>query len=86
MEARGNFRDGENPAYGKATRGASLPMRFRDVWGELHWFAQTDVEGPLGAHPVAEPLVPRELIVGRALAVFWPIQPFDGLWRLGWLH
>jgi hypothetical protein len=33
-----------------------------------------------------EPLVPRELILGRAIAVFWPIRPVQGLWRLGWLR
>jgi len=36
--------------------------------------------------PAAQGLVPRELVVGRALAVFWPIRPFDGIWRLAWVR
>jgi hypothetical protein len=31
--------------------------------------------------------VPRELIVGRAVLVFWPLGPFAGdwrIWRLQW--
>ena len=36
--------------------------------------------------PGRAPTVPRELIQGRSLAVFWPIKPTRGLWRLGWLH
>jgi signal peptidase I len=56
---------------------------FRDEWGELHNFLETEAErGEL----VQQPFVPRELIVGRALLVFWPNNPFNGLdvWRLKW--
>lgn len=78
--ARGNFRgSNENP-----TRNAALGLtRFRDEWGEPHWFSTAD--GRQGLQAPA-PLVPRELIQGRALAVFWPIKPHRGLWRLAWLH
>jgi hypothetical protein len=76
----GNFRgNNENP-----TRSVELGLtRFRDEWGEEHWFPTA--EGSQGLQ-VAQPLVPRELIQGRALAVFWPIKPHRGLWRLGWLR
>jgi hypothetical protein len=30
--------------------------------------------------------VPRELITGRALLVFWPISPRLRLWRLRWVR
>jgi signal peptidase I len=77
---RGNYRFGENPVYGHRE------IRFRDEWGEVHFFPR--VGGPTesfgGAVPA--PLVPRELVLGRALAIFWPIQLKSGLWRLGWLH
>ena len=58
-------------------------MFFRDEWGELHTFLKGESEtGP----PLEAPYVPRELIVGRAVLVFWPNWPFDGLgvWRLKW--
>ena len=63
---------------------------FRDEWGELHWFEQSRVTaGPIPGAPragTADPLVPRELIQGRALAVFWPLEIGRRMWRLGWLH
>jgi len=56
---------------------------FRDEWGELHTFLQSDATR---GEPLQAPFVPRELIVGRALLVFWPNNPFNGLdvWRLKW--
>jgi signal peptidase I len=56
---------------------------FRDEWGELHTFLQQEAER---GDPIAAPFVPRELIVGRALLVFWPNNPFNGMdvWRLKW--
>ena len=80
MSVRGNFRgNNENP-----TRNAEVGMtRFRDEWGEEHWFPTADGRQGLQA---SAPLVSRELIQGRALAVFWPLKPHKGLWRLSWLH
>jgi len=89
---RGNYREGgrwgehqepdQNPRYGQFPDG-SLAVAFRDVWGETHWFADSAaVPDP----PENAPLVPRELILGRAVAIFWPIHPWKGLWRLDWLH
>ena len=31
------------------------------------------------------PFVPRELIAGRALLVFWPLVPWKGVLRLKWV-
>lgn len=76
--ASGNHRRGENPFPDGSV------VRLRDVWGEVHWFGSEAVTGR--SFPGNAPLVPRELILGRALAVFWPIRPLDGLWRVGWLH
>lgn len=82
IEVRGNFRKGgENPSWGEAD-GVTL-TRFRDEWGEPHWFPRA--EGRQGFQ-IPAPLVPRELIQGRAVAVFWPIKPHKGLTRLAWLH
>ncbi len=79
---RGNFRTtNENPTM----TGVGGPLRFRDEWGEIHWFAPDTIAGET-LQPVASPFVPRELIVGRAIAVFWPLKPMKRLWRIGWLH
>jgi signal peptidase I len=81
---RGNFRQGENPVFG--TLEGEPGVRFRDQWGEVRWFARRSVPPDHPTLPGNAPLVPRELVLGRAWAVFWPIRPFDGLWRLGWLR
>jgi signal peptidase I len=81
-EVRGNFREGgENPTFG---RDGGRSIRFRDQWGEVHWFPKEEVTTE--SLPGNDPFVPRGLIVGRAVAVFWPIRPLSGLWRLTWLH
>ena len=60
-------------------------IRFRDMYGEVWWF-----EGPgiPYADPSTEnsPYVPRRLIQGRALSVFWPLSPRLGLYRWKWIH
>lgn len=82
LDVRGNFRKGgENPSWGE--RDGETLTRFRDEWGEFHWFPRA--EGRQGFQ-IPAPLVPRELIQGRAVAVFWPIKPHKGLIRLAWLH
>ncbi|MBL8862479.1 MAG: signal peptidase I [Planctomycetes bacterium] len=55
---------------------------FRDEWGELHTFLLRP--GSLGGQEEA-PYVARELVVGRAVLVFWPLWPATGdfgIWRL----
>jgi Signal peptidase, peptidase S26 len=83
LKARGNYRGRyENPGKGMDEEGHAF-TRFRDEWGNVDWIpsevASRDLE-------VAAPLVPRHLIQGRALAVFWPIAPQRGIVRLGWLR
>jgi len=55
----------------------------RDEWGDLHDF----VVKP-GQTPESElaPYVAREMILGRAVAVFWPISFAHKVWRLQWVH
>ena len=57
--------------------------RFRNQWGDVAWIPADGVSPGLD---VSQPLVSRELIQGRAVAVFWPLKPHKKLWRLGWLH
>jgi signal peptidase I len=81
MSVIGNYRgDPENPTL---NRELGL-TRFRDEWGEEHWIARGT--GGAASPEFKSPLVRRQLIQGRALAVFWPLKPHRGLWRLGWLH
>jgi signal peptidase I len=84
LAIRGNYRlQGENPGFGEGPDGSPL-LRFRDVWGEVHWFPKSAVQSE--SLPGNQPLVPRQRILGRAVAVFWPLKPTRGIWRLGWLH
>jgi hypothetical protein len=79
---RGNDRRGENPievpgnAHGMQTF-------LRDEWGERHVF-----EAGQGVRIADEacPFVPRSLMTGRALLVFWPFVPSLGVYRLKWIH
>ena len=80
--ARGNYRaQNENPTQGRGPEDAEY-YRFRDEWGDKHWFPKAESEQGL---PFKQMTVPRELIQGRAVAVFWPVKPHKGLYRLGWL-
>jgi signal peptidase I len=82
-ETRGNWRQrGENPSFGKDPEGVAY-TRFRDEWGNVDWFPSDQATRSL---EVSAPLVPRSLIQGRALAVFWPLLPHRGVVRLGWLR
>lgn len=80
---RGNWRDGENPRATAFGAPDGPLTRLVDEWGEVHWF-------PRGTSrrlsPEYAPFVPRDLIQGRALAVFWPQNPLRDLWRLKWVR
>lgn len=79
---RGNFYPSQNPLHVNEDDGSRVFLR--DEWGELHNFRLE--RGSLGPQEDA-PFVPRELVVGRAVLVFWPLGPFAGdwrIWRLQW--
>jgi hypothetical protein len=74
---RGNSYVGQNPI-----RRSGLPdgthVFFRDEWGELHDFVEKPGnQGPL----LRASYVPRNLITGRAVIVFWPLT---WLWPPNW--
>ena len=80
---RGNHRaNNENPRVVQGLPGGT-EMWFRDEWGELHNFKSASAERMT---PQAVSFVPRELVTGRAVLVFWPMKPSFGLWRLSWVH
>ena len=73
-------------AHIKFSRDETLTW-FRDEWGEMHVFPQSsEVATPEGLAGLSAPLVPRELILGRAVLVFWPFMPSIDVWRLDWIH
>jgi signal peptidase I len=80
---RGNFRGGgENPHT--VVGGPDGPIQwFRDEFGEMHHWKQGEAGLPTYV-PVS--LVPRKLVTGRSVVVFWPIKPSYKLWRLAWVH
>ena len=92
-QARGNwhpYQRGSNPLEANPLREPTLEGRttwFTDEWGETHLFA-SDLEQPRDPETASSeaPLVPRELITGRALLVFWPLSPGLRLWRLTWVR
>ncbi len=83
QRVRGNWRDGENPrtvGYGEPDGPYTVLV---DEWGETHWFARGQAQR---AGIESAPFVPRALIQGKALAVFWPLDPLRGIWRLKWVN
>lgn len=93
QEVRGNYR----PFGGGVRLLEANPVRhpsldgprtwIRDEWGEV-WEFPSARELPLGPGQMLTPapVVPRELIVGRAVFVFWPLKPFEGFYRWRWVH
>lgn len=59
---------------------------FRDEWGERYVFPAVSKRAVLGATGERAPFVPRELITGRALLVFWPVKPWQGIVRFERVH
>ena len=80
---RGNLRlNEENPRTVKGLPGGP-EVWFRDEWGERHHWRGGEAR-QLGDEEA--PFVPRRLITGRAVVVFWPIKWGLGLWRLRWIR
>ncbi len=79
---RGNSRLSENPVS-QMTDDGVMTTFFRDEWGEL-WTFPTQSQERLA--PEQAPTVPRSLICGRAVFVFWPLVPSLDVYRLKWVH
>ena len=81
---RGNNLQNKNPFTVLHGPGGAVTW-FRDEWGELRFAPAAAVAK---ASPPVEnaPFVPRELVTGRALVVFWPFKWDLGIWRLEWIH
>ena len=81
---RGNHRGGnENPRV--IPGGSRFETWFRDEWGELyHWTGDPQTKIPSRFEPAS--MVPRHLITGRAMLVFWPIKVDLEVYRLKWIR
>ncbi len=77
---RGDARPGENPRWVNAAELEGPTTLFTDEWGEEHWIPAERGEA---LPPVPAPFVERDAILGRAVAVFWPLLPTRGIVRLG---
>jgi hypothetical protein len=79
---RGNYFPPQNPV---SVPGDPLGTRvfLRDEWGDLHDFIARQDQAPKTEWA---PFVRREMIVGRAVAVFWPLSLAHKVWRLQWVH
>ena len=74
---------GINPESNPAYDGAYI--EFRNLYGQLYRFAEADTaEGD----PVTVNVhsVPRDFLLGKALAIFWPLPPFSPTVRLKWVR
>jgi signal peptidase I len=68
-----------NPAYDGAW------IEYRNQYGQLYRFARADAaEDDPQLVPVHS--VPREFLLGKALAIFWPLPPFSPTLRLKWVR
>jgi len=79
--SQSDFRNDLNPLPSPMSNPGGSPITwFRDEWGQLHDFLPSEFQN---ANPetLPAPFVPRDHILGRAISVFWPIRPFDGIWR-----
>ena len=61
---------------------------FRNIYGELYDIPVDAIQdrSPTDPEIAAYRSVPRELLLGKALAVFWPIPPMSPTWRLKWVR
>lgn len=80
---RGNYRRGENPRAVLHGEPDGPWLRLEDEYGETHIFPSSRAEQLL---PLESPFVPREMVLGKAMAVFWPFNPITEIYRLKWVN
>ncbi len=81
---RRGYRNHENPGLPVETPLGRVRL-FRDEWGE-RWSVPEDLRSTPSVPSGRAPLVPRHLITGRAVLVFWPVPGEDGTHRLRWIR
>jgi len=74
-----------NPDSNPAVEGSTI--WFRNIYGQQYHFPRTDLAGELDDPEIASVhSFPAEFLLGKALAVFWPLPPFSPTWRLKWVR
>lgn len=84
---RGNARQGENPI--RVTREDGGTHYFiKDEFGERHVFDGDEIREipPAFSRGIEGIRVPRSLVKGRAVAVFWPVSLKWGVARMKWIR
>ncbi len=83
--ADGRYRPDSNPI--REMTAAGMTTFFRDMYGELHVFPRSaELALPAEQQYSPAPFVPRELITGRAVAVFWPLSFSFDTYRVKWIR
>ena len=80
---RGNLRRGENPRVVGVGDPNGPKTHFIDEWGEPHWFGNDEIQA---RRTESSPFVPKEMILGKAVAVFWPLDPRRAIFRPRWVN
>jgi hypothetical protein len=74
-----------NPDSNPAVDGATI--WFRNIYGQQYQFPRTDLAGDLDDPTIVSVhSFPADFLLGKALAVFWPLPPFSPTWRLKWVR
>ena len=56
---------------------------FENVYGEPFRLDRADI---VSETKVPYRQIPAEFLLGRAMAIFWPLPPFSPTWRLKWVR
>jgi len=81
MGSQSDFKNDINPFTTSLGTPDLRPITwFRDEWGEMHNYEAGEV-APADPLTLSSPFVREDQILGRAIAVFWPIRPMDSIWR-----
>lgn len=59
-------------------------VHFRNVYGQEHVFPRASIKGDFETTSIHS--FPERMLLGKALAVFWPLPPFSPTWRLKWVR
>jgi signal peptidase I len=59
-------------------------VHFRNVYGQEYVFPRASMKGDFETTSIHS--FPERMLLGKALAVFWPLPPFSPTWRLKWVR
>lgn len=59
-------------------------VHFRNIYGQENEFPRASMKGDFETRSIHS--FPERMLLGKALAVFWPLPPFAPTWRLKWVR